>query len=161
MAETPAILEPASLTPSSCANRAIRRAARRMGQIYDDVFEPVGLRGTQYSLLSQIVRSEGPTMRVLAKEMVMDLSALGHTLKPLIRDGFVMLTVDPNDRRSKRVNLTDAGLKKYEDAYSISKRVGDAFDSAFGYEEAVKLRAAMDHIASDEFLEIINAKLGA
>ncbi|WP_397453004.1 MarR family winged helix-turn-helix transcriptional regulator [Pseudomonas sp. NA-150] len=160
MAEKPVLLDSATPPLNSCANRAIRRAARRMGQIYDDAFVSVGLRATQYSLLSQIVRSQGPTMRVLAREMVMDLSALGHTLKPLVRDGFVVLTVDPNDRRSKRVNLTEAGLRKYEEAYLISKVVGEAFDTTFGIEEAVQVRAAMDRIASDEFLLLINAKLG-
>jgi DNA-binding MarR family transcriptional regulator len=85
-------------SPSVCINAAIRRAARRMGQIYDDAFEECGLRATQYSLLVQIDRVGTPTMRVLAEHLVMDLSALGHTLKPLIRDGLVELVVDERDQ---------------------------------------------------------------
>lgn len=44
----------------------------------------------------------------------MDLSALGHTLKPLIRDGYVALVPDKKDRRVKHVTLTKAYRKKLE-----------------------------------------------
>ena len=36
----------------------------------------------------------------------MDLSALGHTLKPLIRDTYIILVPDKDDRRVKHVTLT-------------------------------------------------------
>ena len=47
-----------------------------------------------------------PTLRELAEAIVMDLSALGHTLKPLIRDGYVALVPDKNDGRVKHATLT-------------------------------------------------------
>ena len=59
-----------------------------------------GLRTTQHSLLAQIDKMNGPTFRVLATELVMDLSALGHTFKPLIRDTYIILVPDKDDRGS-------------------------------------------------------------
>lgn len=100
-------------------------------------------------------------MRTLAKELVMDLSALGHTLKPLVRDGFVELTVDEHDRRCRRVHLTEVGLRKYEEARIIWKRIRDIFDDTYGLEEAVRLREALDFIASEQFAEVIARRLNS
>ncbi|MDB5981583.1 MAG: Transcriptional regulator, MarR family [Pseudomonas sp.] len=158
MTNNAAVLNP-SMPYATCANAAVRRASRRLGQIYDDAFIPCGLKATQYSLLSQIFRSQRPTMRDLAKDLVMDLSALGHTLKPLVRDGFVELTVDERDRRARRVNLTDVGLRKYEEARKISKRVCDIFDDIYGFEEAVRLRESLAFIASEQFAEDVAKRL--
>jgi DNA-binding MarR family transcriptional regulator len=137
----------------------VRRASRRLGQIYDEAFVSCGLKATQYSLLSQIARSGQPKMRDLAQALVMDLSALGHTLKPLVRDGLVQLQVDESDRRSRRVSLTDVGQEKYREARKISERVSQIFDQTFGAEETVKLREALDHIASDGFAQSLLQQL--
>ena len=138
---------------STCVNTAIRRAGRRLGQIYDDALEPCGLRGTQYGLMTQIHRGQGATMRMLAESMVMDLSALGHTLKPLVRDGLVELRVDENDRRSKRVHLTADGKHKWAEARQIWVQLHGRFDRAYGAAQATQLRAALDLIASAGFAE--------
>ncbi|MDH0747143.1 MarR family winged helix-turn-helix transcriptional regulator [Pseudomonas sp. GD03842] len=146
---------------SSCANGSVRRASRRLGQIYDEAFQACGLKATQYSLLSQIARSDEPRMRDLAQALVMDLSALGHTLKPLVRDGLVELQIDEADRRSRRVLLTAAGKRKYQEARKVSERVSQMFDKTFGAEETVKLRQALDFIASEGFADALLQALKA
>lgn len=149
----------APVVASSCANGSVRRASRRLGQIYDEAFTQCGLKATQYSLLSQIARSGEPKMRDLAQALVMDLSALGHTLKPLVRDGLVELKIDDADRRSRRVLLTLAGQQKYAEARKISERVSQVFDKTFGAEETVKLRQALDFIASEGFARSLLSEL--
>lgn len=144
---------------SSCANGSVRRASRRLGQIYDEAFTACGLKATQYSLLSQIARSGQPKMRDLAQALVMDLSALGHTLKPLVRDGLVELRVDEADRRSRRVLLTEAGQRKYVEAREVSERVSQVFEKAFGVQETLMLRQALDFIASEGFAQTLLAEL--
>lgn len=145
-------------SPSTCSNGAVRRASRRMAQIYDEAFAPFGLKATQYSLMNHIAQAEAPKMRDLAQSLVMDLSALGHTLKPLVRDGLVLVQVDELDRRSRRVLLTDAGQRKYEEARLVSKQMAVRFDEAFGVEAACELRKAMDFIASDDFARALLGK---
>ncbi len=147
-------------SPSTCSNGAVRRASRRMAQIYDEAFVPFGLKATQYSLMNHIAQGDAPKMRDLAHSLVMDLSALGHTLKPLVRDGLVVLQVDELDRRSRRVLLTDAGQHKYEEARVVSRQMAVRFDEVFGAEAACELRKAMDFIASDEFARALLGKGG-
>ncbi len=90
---------------SYCNNASLRKATRRLGKLCDSVLEPSGLKATQYSLLTQIHALGHPTMAGLANSLLMDLSAMRHSLGPLIRDGLVRLRVDAKDRRVKRVVL--------------------------------------------------------
>ncbi|MCQ1833566.1 MarR family winged helix-turn-helix transcriptional regulator [Neorhizobium galegae] len=134
-----------------CSNTAVRRASRHLGQLYEDAMGDTGLKGTQFSLLSQIARSNEPTLKNLAEAMVMDLSALGHTLKPLIRDGLVELVPDAQDRRAKRVRLTDAAAAMQRDLTARWQVAQDRFDKAFGKEKSEELRRTLAFISSSEF----------
>ena len=142
-----------------CTNSAIRRASRQLGQLYDDAMGETGLKGTQFSLMTQIRYDRQPALKALAETMRMDLSALGHTLKPLIRDGLVELKTDPTDRRVKRVRLTALGEEK-QDALAERWRVAQSrFDAVFGVEKSTEIRQALAFISSPEFAEAFE-KLG-
>ncbi|MBW6420425.1 MarR family winged helix-turn-helix transcriptional regulator [Rhizobium sp. XQZ8] len=134
-----------------CSNSAVRRASRQLNQLYEDAMGDTGLKGTQFSLLSQIGFSNKPSLKVLAETMVMDLSALGHTLKPLIRDGLVELFPDDKDKRVKRVRLTQAGVAIQRDLTGRWRIAQDRFDAAFGQEKSEELRHTLAFIASPEF----------
>lgn len=136
-----------------CSNSAIRRATRQLGQLYDEVLAPSGLKGTQHTLLTQIHLSGNPSLKTLADGLVMDLSALGHTLKPLIRDGLVELTPDTKDRRVKRVSLTPVGLAKWEEAHRLWQDARQRFDQSFGAEASQALRNALNLISSAGFAD--------
>ena len=105
-----AVAVPAEL---ACTNTALRRAARRLGQLYDEALAPIGLKATQASLLAQIGGlargQEGPTLQDLAERLAIGISALTHALRPLVRDGVVELRQDPQDGRTKRGILTCLG----------------------------------------------------
>ncbi|MGY2290977.1 MarR family winged helix-turn-helix transcriptional regulator [Pseudomonas sp. SDO528_S397] len=136
----------------------MRRASRRMAQIYDEAFAAFGLKATQFSLMNHIAQADAPTMSELSHALVMDLSALGHTLKPLVRDGLVVLQVDEFDRRSRRVSLTPAGQALFVQAKVVSRQMAARFDGAFGAQAADELRKAMDFIASNEFARTLLGK---
>ena len=136
-----------------CSNSALRRATRQLGQLYEDVFAPSGLRGTQFSLMTQIHMNGRPSLKFLADGLVMDLSALGHTLKPLIRDGLVKLEPDAKDKRVKRAMLTPVGIAKWEEGNRLWAEARDRFENAFGTEAAAELRNTLNRISSAEFAE--------
>ncbi|WP_440410061.1 MarR family winged helix-turn-helix transcriptional regulator [Neorhizobium petrolearium] len=140
-----------------CSNSAVRRASRQLGQLYEDAMGDTGLKGTQFSLLSQIARSGEPTLKSLAEAMVMDLSALGHTLKPLIRDGLVELMPDAKDRRAKRVGLTETGIARQKELTARWQIAQDRFDKAFGKEKSEEMRRTLAFISSPEFAEAFNS----
>ncbi|MGX8012703.1 MarR family winged helix-turn-helix transcriptional regulator [Mesorhizobium sp. ORM8.1] len=136
---------------SPCNNATLRRAARKLGRFYDDVISPSGLKGTQYGLLYQIHVGDEPAMGAIAEAMIMDLSALGHTLKPLVRDGYVETFADKDDRRIKRMRLTPQGNAKLEEATKLWSMAQQRFEEIFGKDRAATLRIALDEVADMEF----------
>src|SRR5215204_3474262 len=104
-----------------CNATALRKATRRVSQLYDMVLAPTGLRSTQRSILMHIARGGTPTMGDLAAALVLDRSALAHNLKPLERDGLVTVMVDETDRRSRRVALTAVGEEKLKASLELWK----------------------------------------
>lgn len=134
-----------------CNNAMLRRATRKLGQLYDDMLAPSGLKATQQGLLYQIHIGDEPAMGAIAAALVMDLSALGHTLKPLIRDGYVETFTDADDRRIKRVRLTPQGLAKLDEAMKLWSLAQQRFEAMVGKNEAARLRAALGDIAALDF----------
>jgi DNA-binding MarR family transcriptional regulator len=134
-----------------CNNDTMRKATRAVGQLYDDVLAPSGLRNTQFGLLVHIDELDEPTVKALAEELVMDQSALGQTLKPLVRDGLVRLVPNPEDGRSKRVTLTKAGQRKVAETMSLWADAQGRLEQVFGDEKARHLREALLILASPEF----------
>jgi len=139
-----------------CCSTALRKATRRVTQLYDEALAPVGLRSTQYSILMELSRraSEAPSLQVLADALVMDRSALGHTLRPLERDGLLALQPGESDRRQRQVVLTRKGQALVARAQPLWQRAQDRFCEAFGEAEAALLRVTLLDIAADERLSL-------
>jgi DNA-binding MarR family transcriptional regulator len=138
---------------SYCNNAALRKAARRLGKLYDAELEASGLKATQCILLTQIHDLGSPTMANLANSLLMDLSATRHSLGPLIRDRLVRLRVDPKDRRVKRVSLTPTGVAKFKQAMQLWRKAQDRFERALGPARAARLRSELRFLTSEEFKE--------
>ncbi|MEA1833857.1 MarR family winged helix-turn-helix transcriptional regulator [Methylobacterium durans] len=146
-----------AMDPSLCSNALLRQAMRSLGQIYDEALAPAGLRATQHGLLANVARMGTPTMGELADALVMDLSGLGHTLKPLTRDGYLRLVPDARDRRARRVILTDLGRSKLGETTALWRGVQERFEAAFGPERAAGLRAVHAVLASRAFRDRVAA----
>jgi len=144
-----------NVDPGYCNNVVLRQAARRLGQHYDDAIASSGLRATQQGVLSQIALMREPTLRELASALVMDLSALGHALKPLERDGWIVISPDQKDRRVKRVQIAPESVKRFEDSLEYWLEAQTRFEEAFGKDRAEELRNVLSYIASDEFAEAL------
>jgi len=138
-----------------CNATALRKAARRVSQLYDTVLAPSGLRSTQRSLLIHIARAGTPAMGNLATALVLDRSALAHNLKPLERDGLVKVIVDRNDKRSRLVKLTTRGEEKLRESMGLWKKAQHCFETAFGSEQARVLRTSLALISSAEFAQLL------
>ncbi|MFM0339892.1 MarR family winged helix-turn-helix transcriptional regulator [Paraburkholderia fungorum] len=107
------------------------------------------INAAQYNLLCAISRLDVPTQS--------DLSALGHTLKPLIRDGVVESRKDDEDARKRRIALTEAGETKLHDAEALWKLAQRRFASLLGRTVSKELRELLDQIASPDFAEQLSS----
>jgi len=141
-----------------CTNTSLRRAARRLGNLYDDALAPLGLKATQVGLLADIERlaaanhRQWPTLQDLAGKLAIQISAVTHALRPLIRDGLVELQPDEQDRRTKRAALTAVGTARLHESIAYWAKANQRVEQVLGRDSAASLRALADHVASDAFL---------
>jgi len=91
-----------------CAYHNLRKTARVVTQMYDDLLRPTGLRATQFPLLVAL-QARGPlTVNELAEAVVSDPTTMTRNLRPLQKRGLVR--IDPGeDRRVRVVSLTRTG----------------------------------------------------
>jgi DNA-binding MarR family transcriptional regulator len=146
------------LTELVCTNTALRRAARRLGQLYDEAVAPTGLKATQVGALAQMMvlherdQHQWPTLQSLAERLAVSISALTHALRPLVRDGFVELQPDVHDGRTKRAVLSALGERRLQEALVLWADANQRVEVALG-SSAAALRALADDVASPEFLQ--------
>ncbi|MFB3143323.1 MAG: MarR family winged helix-turn-helix transcriptional regulator [Candidatus Methylomirabilales bacterium] len=105
-----------------CACFNVRKAARAITQLYDDVLRPSGLRVTQFSILAVTRRLGSVTVTRLAEETVTDRTTLTRNLKVLSQQKLVRI-VPGDDRREREVSLTDRGRAALAQAYPMWKDV--------------------------------------
>jgi DNA-binding MarR family transcriptional regulator len=136
-----------------CNVTALRKATRRISQLYDAMLAPTGLRSTQRAILVYVARYGSPTMSELAAALVLDRSALNHNLKPLERDGLLRVVVDQDDRRSRRILLSKLGEVKLRESTQAWQRAQQRFETSFGTRQSAALRASLQLVASLDFHE--------
>ncbi len=103
----------------SCLCLHVRRAARTIARRFDDAFRPLDLTSGQYSLLMSLNRPHPPHMQDVADLLAMDRTTLTANLKPLERRGLVAIDIDPKDKRSRLLTLTDQGMALLVKAFPI------------------------------------------
>jgi len=141
----------ATIEPTRCNLTVLRKATRRVSQLYDTILASSGLRGTQRGILVHVARSGAPTMSELAAALVLDRTALNHNLKPLQRDGLVTVTIDKDDRRSRLVRLTKRGEARLAETKIAWQQAQDRFETAFGAKQAAELRQTLELVAALDF----------
>ena len=143
------------LAPRGGTNLKLRQLTRRVSRDYDAVLgAAVGLKTSQYSLLSHIDKL-GPLRPVdLASLMTLEPSTLTRNLQPLVAQGWV--EVGPGtDGRSRLVVLTDAGRAKRAEALASWKQAQRALNARLGSERVVRL-----HQMIDECMALLDAESG-
>ena len=141
--------EPAPAQPQGCTNFKLRQLMRRVAQHYDAEMARCGLKTTQYSLLSHVLRLGPIRPGELAAAMKMDASTLTRNLRPLVDAGWVALEAGA-DARSRLVHITEAGRAKRAEAQRCWKVAQRALNDTLG---AARVNAL--HALVDESLELL------
>ncbi len=125
----------------ACLCLHLQRAARAVARRFDEALRPVGLTSGQFSLLMSLNRPEPPRIGDVASLLAMDRTTLTANLKPLERRGLVMVVVDAEDRRSRRLRLTPAGRAVLISAVPVWKRTHAAMEGRLVGDDPDRLRA--------------------
>src|SRR5499425_3504027 len=118
--------------PEVCNCLALRQASRHITQFYDQLLAPSGLRTTQFSILIRLKRAGPMTINALAKALVMDRTTLGRNILPLEREGLIDVVPGKRDRRSKELQLSEAGAARLRTALKGWAEAQAQFETVFG-----------------------------
>jgi DNA-binding MarR family transcriptional regulator len=125
----------------SCMCLHLQRAARAVARRFDQALRPLQLSSGQFSLLMSLNRPEAPSIGQVAAVLAMDRTTLNANLKPLARRGLLTVSIDPADRRSRRLALTRAGRSLLVRALPIWKQTQSAIEKRLGRSTPDVLRA--------------------
>lgn len=125
--------EPCLQVARTCTYFHVRRATRALAERFDAALRPVGLKGTQFTLLVAIRLAEAPRLGRLAEVLGMDRTTLSRNLRPLERDGLVA-SGPGDDRRARMLRLTPAGEERLRAAYPLWEREQARIVAALGHD---------------------------
>jgi DNA-binding MarR family transcriptional regulator len=129
--------------PQGCTNFKLRQLVRRVSQLYDQELAQAGLKTTQYSLLSHVLRLGPIRPGDLAAAMTMDASTLTRNLKPLAAAGWLEQAAG-DDGRSRRVQITPAGREQHALAQRHWKAAQQRLNQQLGVDTVLALHALVD-----------------
>ena len=129
--------------PQGCTNFKLRQLMRRVGQHYDVEMAKIGLKTTQYTLLSYVLKLGPIRPGELAHAMTMDASTLTRNLKPLVVAGWVELAAG-SDGRSRSITITAAGRDKRAEAQRHWRAAQLSINQLLGTQRVLALHALVD-----------------
>lgn len=121
-----------------CLCLHVQRAARALARRFDRALKPFGLTNGQFSLMVALNRPEPPRLTDLAPFLAMDRTTLTAALKPLERRGLVEAQPDPEDRRARRLALTEAGRDVLVAALPVWRAEHDRLDADLAGAEGLR-----------------------
>ena len=130
-----------------CTHFQIRQLTRCVAQHYDAEMACVGLKTTQYTLLSMVLKLGPLRPGDLASATRMGPSTLTRNLKPLIAAGWIQLAAGA-DGRSRSVSITTAGREKRGEAQRCWKLAQQSLNELLGMPRVLALHALIDESLS-------------
>lgn len=140
-------------TPQGCTNFKLRQLTRRVTRHFDAELARAGLKTTQYSLLSHVLRM-GPLRPVdLARAMGVMPSTLTRNLQPMLAAGWLTMG-EGADARSRLISLTEAGREKRAQAQRSWRSAQTSLNAVLGEARVLALHTLIDEsmalLADDE-----------
>ena len=130
--------------PKGCTNLKLRQLGRMVTRHYDHYMSEVGLKNTQYALLSHVVKLGPIRPSDLAKRMQMDASTLTRNLQPMAAQGWLTVGAGEN-ARSRLVEATAAGHAVRAEGQRAWKAAQLALNERLGMESVLALHDLLDY----------------
>lgn len=129
--------------PQGCTNLKLRQLGRMVTRLYDRHLAIVGLKNTQYALLSHVVKLGPIRPGELARRMQMDASTLTRNLQPMAAQGWLTISKG-EDARSRSVKATPEGKDKRAQGQRAWKEAQSELNRLLGVEQVMALHALLD-----------------
>ncbi len=102
---------------------------------------------------------EGLRPSELAEKLVLSRQAVNDLLREFETNGYIRLGPDTEDRRAKRIILTERGWELYETAAELSRTVGRRWAEQVGRERYAVFEEVLGEIVRDEVVRLSGRRL--
>ena len=133
----------AAVSPSGCTALKLRQIDRALTRHYDAYVVSTGLKNTQYSLLSHVLRLGPLRPGDLARAMGLSASTLTRNVQPMVEAGWLSVDAGP-DARSRMVHITEAGRAKRAEAQRHWRAAQESLNALLGTQRVAALHELID-----------------
>jgi DNA-binding MarR family transcriptional regulator len=140
-------MTPSSLPSLGCMCAGFRRTTRALTQLYEKVLRPLGLRGSQFTILQVLARAGEVSQGRLGQILAMDSTTLTRTLK-IMRKNHWIQERRGEDRRERRLSLSPTGKKLLHRATPEWEKVQLLLRKQIGDKEWQDLTRAADQVTN-------------
>jgi DNA-binding MarR family transcriptional regulator len=107
--------------PDETVGYLVAMVRRRLNLLYSEALRPLGVTTRQCGVLMRLWREDGQTVDALVASLYTDQSSLSRVVDRMVKAGLVTRRPDRQDRRARRISLTQKGralerqVKRIED----------------------------------------------
>ncbi len=125
-----------------CTCFYLRRAARAISRDYDRALKPLGLKATQFTVLSATAQTGPVSITELAATLGMERTSLTRNLRPLEHRALLARS-EEGWKRTRLVELTDAGRALLAEAIPLWQQAQRGLSERLGEAKVEQLRALL------------------
>jgi DNA-binding MarR family transcriptional regulator len=129
------------LVGPECLGFTARLLSRVITAVYDDALGQVGLKVSQFSVLSAIANREDTRPAELAKLLAMDESTLSRNVARMCARGWLHLEPGDGDRRTRQITVTEKGMALLRKSHPAWQKAQDQVTLRLGPEGVAALKS--------------------
>ena len=131
------------LNPGHCVSNNLHQTARAVSRIYAEEMRPSGVKRSQFAILGYLFRLGKVQLTELADELYMERTTLTRNLKPLEKQGLVIIEKSSSDARAREVSLTDDGKTRFREATKLWRKAQKRVLAKFGQDNWTALESSL------------------
>jgi MarR family transcriptional regulator, transcriptional regulator for hemolysin len=129
--------------------RVVVLTGKAIREYFEGALAEAGASLATWVVLFGIERGGWDNQRNLAKDLRIEGATLTRHLDRMEREGLILRTRDPDDRRQMRVDLTPEGQEMFRRLRSVARRTGERAMTGVSVGDQAHLRRILDHIRAN------------
>ena len=129
--------------------RVVVLTGKAIRAYFEEALAEAGASLATWVVLYGVERGGWDNQRDLANDLRIQGATLTRHLDRMERDGLIVRTRDPDDRRQMRVGLTPEGREVFRRLKSIAQRTGKRAMTGVSADDQAQLRRVLDRIRAN------------
>ena len=128
-----------------CFAVRVVRAGRVLSRLYDEAVRPLGITGTQFTLINVIEQMQPDSIASIGERLDIDATTLSRNLRRLETAGIIEMGEPAPDRR-RAIALTDHGRSLLDQAYEAWKGAQAKVEALYASDEIEPFKEHLSRI---------------